>query len=424
MEVFLTHRNSLTALSTDGRQEPVDLPLAGFARFVDFVAGSGATSCVLTGGEPTLHPDIASILALARKKKVEPVVETCGVLLDEVAELLVAEQVRVSWRLYHPRFYTDEERTRMLSAAKRLGRPEAPLCVIVSASEEEDDYLWLEEFLNATVCQQIVLRSLPSQTLAAKRSLAAWVVTAVPPILEAGGKLILDCGLQACAFSDEAYGAIARQGVALQGCVPRPGVGTDLRVYHCREMADFPGAPLTSFKNMDQLRDYFFRRHSDLQWDYRFFPECPPCPSLRFANCQGPCMGSKARRLTAEAERLKEVVASDGAAGPLADLGRVLLELSRFSESEQCLAEARRLEPSRGDVHLLLGRALAELNRLADAEEEYRKAARLLPGGDGVLLEWAHRLRERGKTIRARRVADEARRLAKELAEGGDGPSQ
>jgi cytochrome c-type biogenesis protein CcmH/NrfG len=120
-----------------------------------------------------------------------------------------------------------------------------------------------------------------------------------------------------------------------------------------------------------------------------------------------------------EVERLKAVVAGEGTFESLLALGRALYALSRFEEAEQCLAEARRLEPSRGDVHLLLGRCLAQLNRLDEADDEYRKAARLLPRGDGVLLEWSHVLQERGKGMRSRRVADEARRLAEELSASG-----
>jgi hypothetical protein len=416
MEAFLTHRQCLASLAADAKKAPVDMPVADFSRYIDFLAGSQITSCVFSGGEPTLHPDIGQLVALARKKKVSPLVETYGVMLDEVLELFVAENVPVCWRLLHPRFYTAEERERMVAAAKRLGRPELPLCVLVMASEERDDYGWAEEFLRGSICREVVVRSLPSQDLAAKRNLAAWTVRAVPAILQAGGRVVLDCGLQACAFSDEEYGRLSRHGVSLQGCVPRPGVGTDMRVYHCREMMDFPGAPLGSFRNAAQVREYFFRRHNEMQWDYQFFPECPPCPTLRFANCQGPCMGIKARRLTAEAERLKEAVAQDGAVEPLTDLGRILLELSRFSEAEQCLVEARRLEPSRGEVHLLLGRVLAEQNRLGDAEEEYRKASRLLPAGHVVLAECGRMLHERGKATRARRVLEEAKAMARERA--------
>ena len=178
---------------------------------------------------------------------------------------------------------------------------------------------------------------------------------------------------------------------------------------------------MTNFRKMQQVQDYFFRRHSDLQWDYRRFPDCPPCPSLRFAQCQGPCMGLKARTLRDEVERLRAQVAEDGSFDALASLGRGLFELNRFQEAEQCLLEAMRLEPARGGIHLLLGRTLSCMGRLDEADDEFHKAARLLPEGHEVLREWAKVLdEEHGKSSRSRRVLEEAQRLA---AEGGDGPA-
>lgn len=420
MEAFVTHRRSLSSLPPSEGQ-PVDLPLADFGRFVDFLAGTKEVACNLVGGEPTLHPDFAALVATARRKKVEPLVETCGIVLDEVAKLLVAERVNVSLRLHHPRFYDPEQRQRLIAFGEELVRQQLPLCVVVVASENEDDYAWVGEFLHHVPCRQFVLRTAASLDADGRHRFARWATEGCPSYLEAGGALILDCGLQPCAFEDADYGKLARYGIRLQECMPRPGVSTALRVYHCREMAEFPGAPLAAFKTVQQVREYFFRRHNDMQWDYRFFPDCPPCSSLRFAKCQGPCMGIKARRLAAEARRLKAVVAADGAIEPLVDLGRVLSELSHFGEAEQCLAEARRLDPARGDVHLLLARVLAALDRLDEAEEEYRKTARLLPGGEGALMEWAHLLRGRGKEVRARRMEEEARLLARERSKDGAG---
>lgn len=413
MEVFVTYRRSLSTVPAEEGQ-PTDLALADFGRFVDFLAGSRELACCLTGNEPTLHPDFPELVGLARRKKIDPLVETSGIVLDEVAKFLVAERVNVSLRLYHPRFYDPEQRSRLLALAGELGRQEVPLCVVVLASESVDDYAWVGEFLRQVPCRQVVLRTLPTLDAGGRKQFASWASAVAPAFLAAGGAAVLDCGLQACAFDDADLGKLVRHGVRLQECMPRLGVDTALRVYHCREMVPFAGAPLAAFKTVPQVRDYFYRRHNELQWDYRFFPECPPCPSLRFANCQGPCMGIKARRLAADVDRLKAVVAADGAIEPLVDLGRALFELSHFGEAEQVLAEARRLEPGRGDVHLLLARALAALDRLNEADEEYHKAARLLPGGERVLMEWAHLLGDRGKTIRSKRVEEEVRLMVRE----------
>jgi tetratricopeptide (TPR) repeat protein len=415
MEAFVTHRRSLATLPA-GTGTPVDMAAADFARFVDFLAANREEFCGLVGGEPTLHPDFPALVAAARRKQVEPVVETYGVVLDEVAEFLLAEQVQVCLRLLHPRFYDADQRARLLGLAERLGRREVPLGVVALAGEPGDDYAWVRDFLARVPCRQLIVRTAEGLASADRRRLAAWLAEAVPPMLAAGGGVLLDCGLQPCAFADDEYGRLARHGIRLPACAPRPGVDTALRVYHCREMVEFAGAPLAAFRKLSQVHEYFYRRHQDLQADLRLFPDCPPCPSRQFAGCQGPCMGGRARRLAAQAERLKQAVAADGSPDALLELGGILYELSRFGEAEQCLAEVRRLEPARGEAHLLLARTLAALDRQDEAEEEFRKTARLLPGGERALFEWAHRLRERGKDSRAHKIEDEARKMAAEKA--------
>jgi tetratricopeptide (TPR) repeat protein len=387
-----------------------------FAKLVDFLAANREEYCGLVGGEPTLHPDFPALVAAARRKKVEPVAETYGVVLDEMAEFVLAEDVQVCLRLHHPRFYNADERDRLFAFAGRLGRREMPLGAIAVASEPGDDYGWIREFLARVPCRQILMRAASGLGTEDRQRLAAWIGANAPEMLAAGVAVILDCGLQPCAFADDQLGRLARHGLRLPNCSPRPGVDTSLRVYHCREMVEFAGAPLTAFRKLGQLHEYFYRRYQDMQADLRFYRDCLPCPSRQFAGCQGPCMGIKGRRLVAEAERLKAQVAEDGAPGTLLELGSILYELSRFGEAEQCLAEVRRLDPARGEAHLLLARTLAALDRQDEAEEEFRKAARLLQGGEMALVEWAHRLRERGRESRARKIEDEARKMRQEKA--------
>jgi tetratricopeptide (TPR) repeat protein len=414
MEAFITHRRSLPALpETHG--QPVDMAVSDFGRLLDFLASNREPACMMTGGEPTLHPDFAQLVALTRRKKLEPVVETCGVMPDDVAAFVVSEQLQLSWRLYHPRFYGPEEAQRMLAFAREVGRGDRPMCVLITASETADDYAWAEDFLRQTTFNQVVLRSLSSQDLEGKRAFATWAAGFVPKVLGVGGQVVFDCGLPACMFTDEQYGALTRHGLHLQGCLPRPGVDTALRLYHCRETVEFPGSSLTNFRKMQQVQEYFFRRHSDLQWDYRHFPDCPSCPTHRFARCQGFCMGLKARTVRDEVDRLRAAVAEDGSFELLAALGRGLFELNRYQDAEQCLVEAMRLEPAHGGVHLLLARTYGFMGRVDEADDEFHKAARLLPQGYNVLMEWAQLLQnEHGKTGRSRRVADEARQLAEE----------
>ncbi|MCK5803291.1 MAG: tetratricopeptide repeat protein, partial [Lentisphaeria bacterium] len=250
-----------------------------------------------------------------------------------------------------------------------------------------------------------------SDDMEALRNLTKWLSSQVVDFAEHGGRAVIDCGIPLCAFANDDYGRMAKLGIPVGSCQPRPGILPNMRLYHCDRMTAFPAANASMFKRFQNVREYFYKRYNGLQWDFRFFEECPECPALRLNTCQGHCLAEKGRRLLKEAERLRDIVAEEANQEALVDMGTILYELSQFAQAVECMTEARRVDPADPHVHMILARCLWELGKLADAEEEFRKAARLLPDGREVLAELGSRFEESGKLFKARRLVEEIKRM-------------
>ncbi len=83
----------------DARPDGEDVPLHVLHERIEMAAKQGASTVAFGGGEPLLHPDLASLAAFARRKNLVPVVTTSGAGLTKTSALLLRDfaQVNVSY---------------------------------------------------------------------------------------------------------------------------------------------------------------------------------------------------------------------------------------------------------------------------------------------------------------------------------------
>jgi radical SAM protein with 4Fe4S-binding SPASM domain len=415
MEAFVTYRSRLKIPDAPAGK-PEDMPVAHFSRFVDLEVAGKARQSVVSGNEPTLHPDFEALLNTAEKKGLALLLETTGLMPDNAVRAIRDRRLPLTWRFHERRLYSDGDWNEMTARLTELGAkgrtPMHLLAVTHDPSVFPDEAI---QWLRKLQIRDITFRVVRPATAAALRPYAARLAAAVTELTAAGHRVVLDCGLPPCAFTDEDFGRLARVGAPGGSCNPRPGVRPDLRIYHCREMLDYPGAALALFKTPARVTDYFYQRHNDLQWDLHAYPQCLRCPSLHTRVCGGECMAVKAAVLEREqAELAARAETEDADVELLATLGRICYELCRFRDAAACFEEARRLDPSLPHVHLLLARTYWESGDPAGAEEEFRKAARLLPDGKAVMLELLKRLQSKGNLFKSRRLAEEIKRMPPE----------
>lgn len=417
MEAFITYRSRLEFPDhMDG--QPLDMPINAFAKVAEVLSHGNPPACILRGNEATLHPELDAILALTDKRALAVAVETCGLMPPESRRLLRERSTPVLWRLYHPRYYSDETMSSMQASLDEWLQHSAALTrLLIIVSDTNHAPRFALDYLERFPVRDVTFRVLCNDDRAGMREVTTFLAPHIPRLAAAGGTVSLDCGLPPCGFSDSDFGRLAKLGIHRLACNPRPGVLPDSRVYHCHRMMDYPQGQIAMFKHPGDIMDYFYRRHHFLQGDLRSYPDCRQCPCLRTGACAGFGLAAKAERLAEEAARLESRVAQEDSQAALVDLGCVGFELGRFQDAEHCLLEARRRDPANAEVHLLLARTYWEMGRAADSDDEYRKAARLAPEGREVLMELLTHYRGQGSVFKARRLAEEISRMGDQPGE-------
>jgi tetratricopeptide (TPR) repeat protein len=99
-------------------------------------------------------------------------------------------------------------------------------------------------------------------------------------------------------------------------------------------------------------------------------------------------------------------------AGPVFDLGSLLVESNRTEEALPYLLEAARMTPQDYRVHRQLGKAYTHLNQLDKAQAELEKAAELAPENAPVHFMLAQVYRKQGLRDKAKLESDRYTRLA------------
>jgi len=406
MDAFITYRK-VVDFPDAVEGAPTDMTPQDFSRLVDFLVGNRIGTCLVRGNEATLHPRFADLIRLAQKKKVVPVVETCGLLPPEAAALLQDQQIPVFCRTYRPDFYADAQWREMAETCGRLNRNwpnRVTLCVVIDDPARDFDYV--PDLVRSVAAGTVRLQVLFPADLERLRDFAEKLTPRLVELVKGGVRIGLGCGLPPCAFSDSDFGELGKLGVTPEKCLPRPGVLPDLRLYHCRQLIGDAGGSLRRFKRRSDAMDYFFLRYGDLQRDLTDFQHCIPCPSQRVGACIGECMVAKGAAALRGIAALREVAEKEDGPDALMRLGVLHANLQQWAEASECLTEARRVAPESGEIHLLLARVMARTGRLGPAEEEYEKAARLLPDRSLVLLEYGRMLEGCGKTSKARKILD------------------
>jgi len=411
MEAFITYRKRLTFPDTiEGA--PEDMDTTGFGRLVDIIAAGKGRTCVLRGNEATLHPDFCQLVTMTLKKQLVPLVETCGLVLPDTLAFIQEKQLPLLLRLYQPKYCPADEAEEIRQTVRTIvesGTNQISTIAITKATEGPPQFAL--DFLKEIPLPEITFRILQPDNLETLRPYMEWLTAEILALTEAGIRCNVDCGIPPCTYTDEAYGKLAKLAIKHGRCLPKPGVRPDMRVYHCFQMIQSPGATLHMFKRRPQILDYFFDRYNGLQWDLKNYPDCIPCPCLRSLSCGGLCMAVKEKRLTEELAAKQNVLAETEDLEALIRAGIIAYQLGRYPESMEYLTEARRVDPSRPDIHLSLARALWQSENYTDSEEEFRKAARLLPDGRQALAELAGRFEAKGSSFKARRIMEELRRM-------------
>lgn len=429
MELYLTGRTRLQL--PDNREfTPQDMPIETVLRALDVAADNRGAVMMVKGNEPLLYPQLEQLFASAKKRKQALVFETVG-LVPTLARNLIKENCRfVTLKLYRPELYRPEdlaERDETVNWWLENNVVVQP-CVIVDNLEA--DYSWTLEVVKKLQVREMMFRLPCRRPQASMRPFVVWYMSQLAECLKHGLRLMLDCGIRLCAFTDEEFGVYSKLGNKFGECVPHCGVTPDGNVAHCWEMIPYPGQPIGTFRNSHDLLQYYYDVFNELQCEEGVrFPGCPDCLSRAYNICMGPSMATKAESVMKEFNVLKELFKKEEEGGKalmeekermdnLWRLGMLSMEMALYADAVECYEEMRSLHPEHWNIHFMLAQAYWEAGRVSEGEDEFRKAARLMASAGGsqvdILLELHKHLVRNGNSIKARLLQSEIQKLQAE----------
>ncbi len=281
---------------------PGFLPVDAFEARLDLLDRSGIDEARLLGGEPTLHPEFAELVARARARGKRIVVFTNGLMPESALASLEALPAEACTVLVNAGEPGDPGYARRRLALRRLGaralpgynidRPDAELGFLLDLAAE-------------TGCRPVLRLGMAQPCLSGRnrhihpkqyRVVAQRIAGLAAGAMAQGVRLELDCGFVRCMFTDEEVAMLEGAGADVGWrCNPILDVDTAGRVIHCYPLSGLGSLPLVPAGNAAGLRRAFEVRTRP----YRragVYPECSTCPFKASGECTGGCLAATVRR--------------------------------------------------------------------------------------------------------------------------------
>lgn len=284
------------------------ISLAAFENRLDFLDRSGIETIRLIGGEPTLHPQFAELLAHAQRRGKHILVFTHGLLAEaslRALEVLAPEACTVLVNLTasaDPAGPTPAEQQRRQEVLRRLGARALP-GFTVSHPVALPDYLLPLMQDTATRPRLRLGLALPA-VVGRNASLAPryyplagqHIVKFAERAARVGIRLEFDCGFVRCMFSDADVETMRQAGTDVGWrCNPVLDIGLDDQVLPCFPLAGQAQATLTETISAAELRaDLTAQLHPYRQAG--IYRECSSCLHKQQGLCPGGCLALTRRR--------------------------------------------------------------------------------------------------------------------------------
>jgi len=281
------------------------LEVNSFVKRLDFLDRSQIDQARLLGGEPTLHPQFAELVKLARERGKKLTVFSNG-LMPETAlsclENLPATECTVMINVGEPSDVGETVHRRQLATIRRLGE-RVLLGFNIYRTNLRLDFLL--PLISQTGCKPAIRLGIAHPCLSGTnqyvhpsqyRVIGERIARFAPVAADAGVILDFDCGFARCMFSKEEMERLAKAGANLGWrCNPILDIDLQDQVIHCYPLASFLSLPLTESTDASALRSVF-ETHTRPYRAAGIFKECSVCPFKKTGECTGGCLSTTMRR--------------------------------------------------------------------------------------------------------------------------------
>lgn len=292
------------------------IALDDFAQRLDFLERSGMRQARLIGGEPTLHPQFAEIMAMARGRGFTIMLFSNGLMPSRALDCLAALSPAVCLVLLNMNAshgdgqlsQTEVERRR--TTLQRLG-PRALLGFnIYQPNFALDELLTL---IRQYQCQPAIRLGLAQPILGGENVFLSpkqyplvgdKIATLARHAAAQGITLEFDCGFVRCMFSQSAW-QILQESQAKMGlhCNPILDINLDGQVIHCFPLTGRVQTDLRPQTNATTLRQQLAQQTQPYRLS-GMYPECSSCPFKQRGECTGGCLAHTLHRFRHRSIRL------------------------------------------------------------------------------------------------------------------------
>lgn len=301
------NRKCVYCFSHLNKGETKRMTLDNLTLICDFLERSGNRKVNVLGGEPTLHPQLTLFLEYLISRGFVVHLFTNGMMKKSVLDdllVLIAKRRLTRQRLkfivnVNADVYRGPQETEMQAAAFRGLKDFSSLSFNIFEKECSLDFLaqLIEEH---GLIREIRLGLAAPVAGKANRFLLKDHYPAIAGKIEAFSDvcqghaidLVLDCGFPLCIFSDEQIGKLYKNKTQLKFvCRPIPDIDPHLNVFHCYPLSGYFPQPLTQFRDLQDVRNYFFSLLERNTFEAGIFEACGDCQYRHRGMCAGGCKG-------------------------------------------------------------------------------------------------------------------------------------
>lgn len=304
INIFVTYRCNLACpycFATELTKEyPTDLTPEDFARLLEWMPAAGVTTVAFIGGEPTLHPRIATMVQQAAASGMAVALFTNGLFAPELAEELVGHVTSFVVNYNEPSLYTDAQQKRLHHNLQTLSYKGASISFSKNFSHRYSAYDYLLEGCGrygVTSVRYDISRPSHSShndhyTLDEAAGAMSHVVDFVRACDERNIRTGLDCSVRLCDLRMEDRKFLERVSMKFTGvCHPSIDIHPDLSASYCLPLRGVRVDDVTKFASREALMWHF----ADAARPMRSAAVSQGCLDCRdfMRRCQGGCLAQK-----------------------------------------------------------------------------------------------------------------------------------
>ena len=281
---------------------PTHMSLALIEEAMNFLNQSADRELRLLGGEPTRHPELATIIRQGLERGFHVHLFSNCMMPRKTADFLAGlpkESLSLLANVSANPLDTPAQRQQVDYALSVLGSRAQPG---ITVNTPDFDFIPLIRLINrhglrrrirVGIAQPVLGQTNaflpPDQYRAAGRALVNMALACEQEDILIG----FDCGLTLCMFEDDDFAVLARCSEGFRSlCMPVLDMDTDGLVRHCFPLSSLPGLPGLPVRDFPD-RPALVRAMQERTRPYRAFgcrPECLGCRYLRRGQCCGGCL--------------------------------------------------------------------------------------------------------------------------------------